>query len=725
MFKNFSFAFSDIKVKFAFLFLFTVFIYSNTFDHEYALDDQLALYDNQFVIKGFKGIPDLLTNDAFVGLFGERGAQLISGGRYRPLSFVTFAIEWQFFGQNPHISHIINVFLYALLVGIVFLFTNLLIENFFSNSFKNKPVLAAYLLAFLFSIHPIHTEVVANIKGRDEILSMLFGFSALFLFLKKYETNNWYHAILIFILFFLALLSKEIAITYIFIFWLISFYKKTSFKGIFQNKLMILALLAALLYLFLRAKYTASSVNSFTTEILNNPFVNATFSERWGTILYSFWMYLKLLLVPYPLTHDYYFNQIPLVSMMSIWFIFGILLLGLLLFYLYKTRYERGVLQFGILFFISTFSIVSNIPFTVGIIMNERFMFLPSYGFLIIFVFGLLKLISKNKNVGLLVFSIFFIFFSITTLLRNRAWKNNQTLFETDAITSNQSAKVATSLGGIYADMLDTLKYESQKEFYKIESKKWLTHSLNIYPTHSQTWLLLGNLYYKGKISNDSAILMYKKALEYRPGGFFDGYFNLGVVYFNNNQFDSALVYIEKAYQVDPKNSETKELYARLLAKTGNVEKAKNIFDFNTSDIEKVKQMEILAEEAKIAGKFNEALELAEKLLSISTENPTGNYIKGVCLARGFQKIEQAIPFLEKAIKSNPNNSVWNEDLAVAYGMTGQIAKTIPLLEKVIQSRPNDPNPYQNLAASYYQLGNMNKANFYAQKANQLKASKP
>jgi tetratricopeptide (TPR) repeat protein len=334
-------------------------------------------------------------------------------------------------------------------------------------------------------------------------------------------------------------------------------------------------------------------------------------------------------------------------------------------------------------------------------------------------------LISKNKNVGLLVFSIFFIFFSITTVLRNRAWKNNQTLFETDAITSNQSAKVATSLGGIYADMLDTLKYESQKEFYKIESKKWLTHSLNIYPTHSQTWLLLGNLYYKGKISNDSAILMYKKALEYRPGGFFDGYFNLGVVYFNNNQFDSALVYIEKAYQVDPKNSETKELYARLLAKTGNVEKAKNIFDFNTSDIEKVKQMEILAEEAKIAGKFNEALELAEKLLSISTENPTGNYIKGVCLARGFQKIEQAIPFLEKAIKSNPNNSVWNEDLAVAYGMTGQIAKTIPLLEKVIQSRPNDPNPYQNLAASYYQLGNMNKANFYAQKANQLKASKP
>ena len=298
-------------------------------------------------------------------------------------------------------------------------------------------------------------------------------------------------------------------------------------------------------------------------------------------------------------------------------------------------------------------------------------------------------------------------------------------MFETDIVTSNQSAKVATSLGGIYADMLDTLKYDTQKEYYKNESKKWLTHSINIYPTHSQTWLLLGNLYYKGKISNDSAILMYKKALEYRPRGFFDGFYNLGVVYYNINQFDSALVYIEKAYQVDSKSSETKELYARLLAKTGNVDRAKKIFDFNASDQEKLKQTEILAEEAKIAGKFNEALELAEKLLSISTENPTGNYIKGVCLARGFQKIEQAIPFLEKAIKSNPNNSVWNEDLAVAYGMTGQIAKTIPLLEKVIQSRPNDPNPYQNLAASYYQLGNMNKANFYAQKANQLKASKP
>ena len=57
------------------------------------------------------------------------------------------------------------------------------------------------------------------------------------------------------------------------------------------------------------------------------------------------------------------------------------------------------------------------------------------------------------------------------------------------------------------------------------------------------------------------------------------------------------------------------------------------------------------------------------------------------------------------------------EDLAVAYGMSGQVQKTIPLLEKVIQLRPHEAAGYQNLATSYNLLGDTKKASYYLELA--------
>ena len=93
---------------------------------------------------------------------------------------------------------------------------------FIKSTFKNRNI--AIAVSVLFAAHPIHTEVVANIKSRDEILAYLFGTIMLICFLKFKESNlkKWLYASLSF--YFLAILSKENAILFIAILPFINYY---------------------------------------------------------------------------------------------------------------------------------------------------------------------------------------------------------------------------------------------------------------------------------------------------------------------------------------------------------------------------------------------------------------------------------------------------------------------------------------------------------------------
>lgn len=88
-------------------------VYGITLTHDYALDDHIVITGNTFTQKGFAGVRDIMTHDAFVGAYGE--ALELSGGRNRPLSIVTFALEREMFGLNPFVGHFGNVVLCLLL----------------------------------------------------------------------------------------------------------------------------------------------------------------------------------------------------------------------------------------------------------------------------------------------------------------------------------------------------------------------------------------------------------------------------------------------------------------------------------------------------------------------------------------------------------------------------------------------------------------------------------
>ena len=161
-------------------------LYGNTLPHDYVLDDALVIGDNEITKKGFSGIWDQLCNDQFVGFYGEKKA-LVSGSRYRPLSMIVFNIQYGFFCENAFIGHLTNVLFYVLNGFLLYLVLSRLFSKY---NFKQQWISFPLLASLLWFFHPIHTEVVANIKGLDEMMAFSFELTTLLIFLHYLRYRN-------------------------------------------------------------------------------------------------------------------------------------------------------------------------------------------------------------------------------------------------------------------------------------------------------------------------------------------------------------------------------------------------------------------------------------------------------------------------------------------------------------------------------------------------------
>ena len=151
-------------------------LYYNTVHHDYVLDDFSLIYENTVTTKGLKGISTIFQNHYRVGYY------LIDDGIYRPLSVAMFAVEWQLSPNNPHLSHWINVIFYV--------FTGWLLFITLSKLLKDYNLVVPFLISLLFISHPVHSEVVANIKSRDELLGFLLTIASLYYLIKYFEKNK-------------------------------------------------------------------------------------------------------------------------------------------------------------------------------------------------------------------------------------------------------------------------------------------------------------------------------------------------------------------------------------------------------------------------------------------------------------------------------------------------------------------------------------------------------
>ena len=342
----------------AFLFLFCFVIYGNTIQHDYTQDDAIVIYDNEYTTQGIAGIPGILKYDTFRGFFKVEGKdKLVSGGRYRPLTLVMFAIGVELFGENPTIGHVMNIFWYGLTCVLLYL----LLLRMLGKRKTNYAYFVAFLTALLFAAHPLHTEAVANIKGRDEIIALLGALAAAYFCLRSYQEKKPALNILAAVIFFITLFSKENAITFLGVIPLIFFFfTKASIKEIVIQIAPLLV--GAIAFIAIRYSIIGGGIGDPPIELMNNPFVKIegsqyvhfSASERLGTIFYTLFKYIQLLIFPHPLTHDYYPRHIGILNMTSPAALGSLFLhLGLLV-YAGIRFFKKDIISFGILFYLGT-----------------------------------------------------------------------------------------------------------------------------------------------------------------------------------------------------------------------------------------------------------------------------------------------------------------------------------------------------------------------------------
>lgn len=488
-------------------------LYISTVRFDYALDDTMVIVDNKFTQRGFDGIGDIFKYESFRGYFGEK-KNLLEGDRYRPLSIATFAAEVSLFGKgNKAAGHFMNILLYVLTAilmyrVLLFMFPSKNTEGGSEQKFAqlfSVPMIATAL----FIAHPLHVEVVANIKGRDEILALLGELGTLYFTFRYLNDKNTKYLLASFVAFLVGIFSKESAITFLAVVSLTAhFFTKASFGEKMKVTLPVVA--GTFLYLLMRINAIGYLLDGKeVTDLMNNPFYGMSFGDRLATVFYTLLLYLKLHIFPHPLTHDYYPFQILKMSWTDWQSLLSLALhIGLVAVILRGWK-NRTVWAYTAAFYLVTLSIVSNLVVSVGTFMNERFVYHASLGFCIAVAYLLMSVLNKskenNKNVlGLGLASLLVIGFSVKTMMRVPDWKNGSTLNASAIINSPNSARSNCFYAiSIWEDKFLKLPPSAtieQKKALLDEMKPYFERSLQILPKYSaalKMWAGVAGEYHK------------------------------------------------------------------------------------------------------------------------------------------------------------------------------------------------------------------------------------
>ena len=571
---------SDFRFQAVVVALLSFLLYANTIQHEYALDDTAVILKNEYVYQGFAGIPSILSKDAFDSYYKQfKTGNQLSGGRYRPLSIVTFAIEQQFMGtvppskldsvvmhsdekgpqevvlnHNMHRRHFFKVLWFTLSVVVLLYFLRYIV-------FRDNPVMA-FVAALLFTVHPIHTEVVANVKSRDEIMSLLF-MCMTYIFAFKYveHKKKWMLAVGM-VSYFLAYLSKEYAITTMLLLPL-AFYlfnRMTITKSIVAT---LPYVVVTAVYIMIRSSIVAPMNKDSNADLLNNPYAAAVDMEKPATEISTALNYLKLLIFPHPLSADYSYNTIPYkdFSHPLVWLSIIIHVLLIRMFFYYFKR--KNVLAFAIGFYFAHLLLVCNLLFDIGATMGERLIYHSSVGFVIAvawFMFEGLKKMGSLATGKLAMggaLALILVLCSFKTVERNAEWKNNFVLFSHDIKNSPNSVIICANVASSYIDMSNVEPDSLKRVADLTKGVELLKHALTFHTTYVIGFFNLGLAYFKLGDA-DSAKKNFDMVVNYYPkyprlGEF---YYNLGVLFYLHQKMQQAVNCWQTTLFIDPQNKE-------------------------------------------------------------------------------------------------------------------------------------------------------------------------
>lgn len=470
-------------------------VFGNGLNGQFVYDDNLVLSHPQFTHPG-----------GFLAFLGEPYFEDVpQAGLYRPLTQISLAFNFLFSGR-PFGFHLTNIFLHLINTLLAVWLVRKLIGSEW----------VSWLAGLIFLVIPVHVEAVTSIVGRAELLAFGLGVGTVWLWLNK---RYWLAGMGLM----LALLSKETAVSIPIILALLAYIQRRGWGWLWPQ-------LAAIgTYLVLRLAVLGGHAFGVKAEFIFNPLAVIPVWQRILTAAKVLLLYLQKIFVPYNLSADYSYNQIPVVTSLAnpaAWLGIGVLTgMGWLAYRSVKSR-QLNIPALTVMFFLPPYLVISNLIVPIGTIMGDRLMYFPSLGAAILLGGGLLWLVKRQRIVGGLALIAVLMVFSYLTVRQNRVWANEETLMRAAYEKSPRSVVAKANLGVIILNSDTALARQLAQEVYQQ------------YPDHVKNLNLLAALAVKDR-DFPAAQQWLERALALRP--YHQGALeNLSRVYFTQNKLNEA-----------------------------------------------------------------------------------------------------------------------------------------------------------------------------------------
>ncbi|MBW6535926.1 MAG: tetratricopeptide repeat protein [Mariniphaga sp.] len=491
------------NLTFALLLIFITFgVYHQVLFHDFVyFDDDKLIFNNPTIID-----TEIPLTDCFKWGFKNQ--------YYKPFTLLSWRAEYQLFGENPTIFHLNNLILHILNSLLIYLITINLLSKV--NIPKEKIKLTAFIISLLFAVHPLHVESVAWATERKDVLFSFFFLLSWLSYIMYLEKNKYFYVLLASVLYLFSVLSKSMGITLVAVLFLTDlFYGKRNILKMILEKIPVIFVFIVSAYfvgIFSDSfeQYKNVMVGDANLKSLN---INEDWQGRSSNSQRFLIMFAKLFLwlihIIFPVKLSVYYNGYETLKTAGSFInLFPFIIIGFYIWGVFQIKKHREIL-FGLLFFLVTISpaLLTTDYGGISVFLSDRYTYIPLWGVCLIFGSLMVKIFRKSIVFSILV--VVLLTFSLLSFNAVKVWKNTETLWLNVLQKSKNSVPAYNGLGFYYftVENNDTKAIDA------------LSKGINIL---------------KNKKLNNEPIL--------HSGAYVDIYKNRALIYFQNNDFDSALL---------------------------------------------------------------------------------------------------------------------------------------------------------------------------------------
>jgi len=674
---------------------------------------------------------------------------------WRPLSYLSHALDYAVWGLNPlghhltnNILHAVNTFLVVILVVRLLSIVNekAALSSIHPPQKEGTAIplapsgegegvgtifIAAATTGLLFGLHPLHVESVVWVTERKDLLCALFFLLSILAYIEyggsitlllpsyfKRGWRSWEPFLLSLALFTLALMSKPMAVTLPIVLLILDWYPLERIRTLrtFWNALVEKLPFIALSFIAsILAVMAQKAVGAMTmTE-------SVPLSLRVSVAAKSFIGYVGKMILPTNLIPFYPYPKD--ISPMSLSYLLPVVsMVGITLICIIIARKRRSWLSLW------AYYVVTLIP-VIGLVqvgkqaMADRYTYLPSLGPFLMAGLAMAwgwsrvntpgRMSAVVKLFGISAFMLLSATMMYLTFEQTGIWKDSMTLWSYVIEKEPESAPFAYNNRGLVFDKVGKLD-KAIEDYDK---------AIALSPSYALAYNNRGLVFDKmGRL--DKAKEDYDKAIALAPSYSY-AYINRGLVFDKMGRLDKAIEDYDKAIALSPSDPNVYNNRGLVFHKMGRLDKAKEDYDraiaFNPSYPNAYyNRGSVFAQ----MGMFDKAMEDYDKAIALAPSDPNVYNNRGVVLEK-MGRVDKAMEDYDKAIALAPSYALAYNNRGLVFDKMGRFDKAIEDYDRAIDLNPSDPNAYYNRGLVFAKMGRLDKSREDYDKAIALNPSDP